>query len=130
MLRFEILTLFPEVFTSFLEASLIKKGIERKQLNIDLVNFRKNGIESSIVKKWLALLGWETLIHRRSTSWKSLAENVKIGMDDDKAISVILKKPTLIKRPVAEFGEIVLIGFKPMIYEEHFSNFEQRKNYE
>ena len=44
MLRIEVLTLFPEVFNSFMEASLIKKGIERKQLSINLVNFRKNGI--------------------------------------------------------------------------------------
>ena len=44
MLRIEVLTLFPEVFKSFMEASLIKKGIERKQLSINLVNFRKNGI--------------------------------------------------------------------------------------
>ncbi len=87
-------------------------------------DFRKDGIEYSKVKKWVTLLGWETLINRRSTSWKSLETDARIGMDCDKAIDVILKKPTLIKRPVAESDEILLIGFKPMIYEEHFSNSE------
>ena len=30
MLRFEVLTLFPDIFTSFLEESLIKRAIEKK----------------------------------------------------------------------------------------------------
>ena len=44
MLHFEILTLFPEIFSSFLNGSLIKRGIENKLLNIKLVNFRMNGV--------------------------------------------------------------------------------------
>ena len=44
MLQFEVLTLFPEFFYSFMEASLIKKGIERKKISISLINFRKNGV--------------------------------------------------------------------------------------
>ena len=44
MLRFEVLTLFPEIFSSFLEGSLIKRAIEKELLCISLVNFRKNGL--------------------------------------------------------------------------------------
>jgi len=44
MLHFDILTLFPGIFSSFLGESLINKGIERKQLNIRLINFRKHGV--------------------------------------------------------------------------------------
>ncbi len=44
MLRFEILTLFPEIFSSFLEESLIKRAIEKELLSVSLVNFRKNGL--------------------------------------------------------------------------------------
>ena len=43
MLRFEVLTLFPDIFTSFLEESLIKRAIEKQYLNVSLVNFRKHG---------------------------------------------------------------------------------------
>ena len=44
MLRFEILTLFPEIFSSFLEESLIKRAREKRLLSISLANFRKHGI--------------------------------------------------------------------------------------
>tara|TARA_Y100000590_G_C15597220_1_gene968516 strand:- start:553 stop:1239 length:687 start_codon:yes stop_codon:yes gene_type:complete len=44
MLRFEILTLFPEIFSSFLNESLIKRAIGKGLLDVNLVNFRKHGL--------------------------------------------------------------------------------------
>ena len=44
MLRLEVLTLFPEIFSSFLDESLIKRAIEKGLLSVSLVNFRKHGL--------------------------------------------------------------------------------------
>ena len=44
MLRFDVLTLFPEIFSSFLEESLIKLAIAKGLMGVSLVNFRKNGL--------------------------------------------------------------------------------------
>jgi len=44
MLHFEVLTLFPRMFSSFLEESLINRAIKQHKLRISLVNFRKNGL--------------------------------------------------------------------------------------
>ena len=44
MLRFEVLTLFPEMFSSFVDESLIKRAIEKGLLSVSLVNFRKHGL--------------------------------------------------------------------------------------
>ena len=43
MLHFEVLSLFPEIFSSFLEESLINRAIEQRHLQVDLVNFRRHG---------------------------------------------------------------------------------------
>ena len=43
MLHFDVLTLFPKIFSSFLEESLIKKSIEQQYLKVDLVNYRRHG---------------------------------------------------------------------------------------
>ena len=43
MLHFEVLTLFPDIFSSFLEESLINRAIEQHDLQVDLVNYRRNG---------------------------------------------------------------------------------------
>ena len=44
MLRFEVLTLFPDIFSSFIGESLIKRAIEKELLSVSLVNFRKHGL--------------------------------------------------------------------------------------
>ncbi|TGP28746.1 arsenate reductase, partial [bacterium M00.F.Ca.ET.228.01.1.1] len=35
-----------------------------------------------------------------------------------KAKKLMLAKPTMIKRPVLEVGDRILVGFKPEVYEE------------
>lgn len=39
-MQIDILTLFPEMFSGFLEASIIKRAREKKLININLINFR------------------------------------------------------------------------------------------
>ncbi len=43
-MQFEILTLFPEMFSSFLEESLIRQAIEKQLIHINLYNFRQHGL--------------------------------------------------------------------------------------
>ena len=42
-MHIDVLTLFPKIFSSFLEESLIKKSIEQQYLKVDLVNYRRHG---------------------------------------------------------------------------------------
>lgn len=44
MLRFDVLTLFPEIFRSFLGESLIRRAREKQLLQIELTNFREFGL--------------------------------------------------------------------------------------
>ena len=37
-------------------------------------DFRADGLDREMVARWLAELGWETLVNKRSTSWKALDE--------------------------------------------------------
>jgi len=43
-MRFEVLTLFPEIFSSFLGESIINKAIEKELIYVNLYNFREHGI--------------------------------------------------------------------------------------
>lgn len=43
-MRFEVLTLFPEIFASFLGESLLKRAIEAQRVEINLYNFRQHGL--------------------------------------------------------------------------------------
>ena len=57
-------------------------------------------------------VGWELLINKRSTTYRSLSEEEKSNINYD----LILKLPTLIKRPVLIQGEKTIIGFSEQQY--------------
>ena len=44
MLRFDVLTLFPEIFSGFLTESLIGRAIEGNLIEVELINFREYGL--------------------------------------------------------------------------------------
>jgi tRNA (guanine37-N1)-methyltransferase len=42
--QFQVLTVYPDIFSSFLSEGLICRAIENERLKVDLYNFRQNGI--------------------------------------------------------------------------------------
>ena len=61
--------------------------------------------------------GSEKLLNKASTTFRELADKDKQGLDEKKAKALMLAKPTMIKRPVLEVGDRILVGFKADVYE-------------
>ena len=74
-------------------------------------DMRSDGLARQTLAGWIAALGWETVLNRRSTTWRELPETSRAGLDDKKATVLMLKHPTLIKRPVFAAGKELFIGF-------------------
>ncbi|CAN7581726.1 arsenate reductase [Rhizobium sp. LjRoot254] len=83
----------------------------------DFHDYRAEGIDTKVVKAWCDSVGWEKVLNKASTTFKELPDADKAGLDEDKAISLMTREPTMIKRPVLIAGETILNGFKPAIYE-------------
>ena len=76
-------------------------------------DFRVDGLDAGDLARWMDAAGWETLLNRRGTTWRTLPEAEKDGIDAAKAAELILSNPTLIKRPVFDRGgSNVMVGFK------------------
>lgn len=75
-------------------------------------DLREDGIEPALVQRWLAALGPEGLVNRRSTTWRGLspAERER-ALQPDTAARLLMAYPTLIRRPVFEIDDHVLVGF-------------------
>jgi arsenate reductase len=84
-------------------------------------DFRKDGLSATQVDTWLADLGCDTLVNKRSTSWKTLSEEVKTSLNDASASSLVLASPTLIKRPLLDRDGSFSVGFKVADYETLFN---------
>lgn len=79
-------------------------------------DLRADGLPSGRVQRWLAAVGWEVLVNRRSTTWRGLPEPEKDALVDGgagAAATLLERHPTLIKRPVIEAGDKLIVGLAP-----------------
>ncbi|AKD56237.1 ArsC family reductase [Spirosoma radiotolerans] len=84
-------------------------------------DYKKSGIDQETIKRWLMQKPWEELVNRAGTTWKKLPDDDK-PTDAAGAISLMMEKPSVIRRPLIEAdGQIVALGFNVPAYEETFS---------
>ena len=75
-------------------------------------DYRRDGLQAATLERWCRHLPWNALINRRGQSWRALSDAERAAIvDQGSAIEAMLANPTLIKRPVIEIGEHLLIGF-------------------
>ncbi len=84
-------------------------------------DYKKAGIDRTVLATWVKQLGWETLLNRAGTTFRKLPDSDKSNLTAEKAIALMLTQPSLIKRPVLDIGGHRIVGFKPEIYTEAFS---------
>ena len=62
--------------------------------------------------EWSRKAGWETLLNKKSTTWRSLSTGEQQTVVDEKtAVDAMVKHTTLIKRPVVEMNDKIIIGY-------------------
>jgi arsenate reductase len=79
-------------------------------------DYKVAGIDRARLARWAKDVGWEILLNRAGTTFRKLPEADKDGLNEAKAIALMLAQPSMIKRPVLERGGKLLVGFKPEIY--------------
>ena len=95
----------------------VKKAIvylNERDIDYEFVDFRQNPISQQVLKKMVESVGWELLINKRSTTYRSLSEEEKSNINYD----LVLSFPTLIKRPVLIQGENIVVGFNDQQYDK------------
>jgi arsenate reductase (glutaredoxin) len=87
--------------------------LDAKGVSYTFHDYKKSGADPSKLAAWCKAEGWETLLNRAGTTFKKLPEGEKAGLDQAKAIALMLAQPSMIKRPIVEHGNVLLVGFKP-----------------
>jgi arsenate reductase (glutaredoxin) len=80
-------------------------------------DYKKAGVDAARLQRWVKEVGWETLLNKAGTTFKKLPDADKLNIDEDKAIALMTANPSMIKRPVVEGGQKLLVGFKPDVYD-------------
>ncbi|MBC7652550.1 MAG: ArsC family reductase [Deinococcales bacterium] len=103
----------------------VKKAVDWLKKN-DIIytfhDYKKKGISEQKLQEWTIQVGWERLVNKRGTTWKTLDEALQLNINNTAtAIGLMMAKTSVIKRPIIEHGnKIVAVGFDEKEYENVF----------
>lgn len=76
-------------------------------------DFKKAGVPSAALDRWIAAVGWQPLVNRQGSTWRKLGAAARAAVvDAHSARALMLAQPSVIKRPVVEWPDGgVTLGF-------------------
>ncbi len=89
---------------------------EDKQLDYRFHDYRIDGLENPLIKAFTEKLDIDSILNRRSTSWRQLSDDQKADLNTEKVLQLMLENPTLIKRPIVSIDGQLIVGFQPDQY--------------
>ena len=101
----------------------IKKArawLETHGVAYEFHDYKLAGIDEARLRSWVRELGWERLLNRAGTTFRKLPDADKEGLDEDKAVALMLAQPSMIRRPVLDLGDRRLAGFGEDAYRDAF----------
>lgn len=109
--------------------STVKKALDwltENQIDFEFHDYKKLGISKDKIVEWQHKVAWESLINERGTTWRKLTPELQASIVDEAAAAKLMQEHTsLIKRPIIESGDLILLGF---IEEEYEQNFARNKD--
>ena len=81
------------------------KWLDAKGIEYRFHDYRADGIDSATIERWLKHLPLNKVLNSRSTTYRELSETEKAATNDkSKAIKLMMKHNSIIKRPVWDLG--------------------------
>lgn len=98
-----------------------RKWLDEHGIDHEFHDFRKDGLDDTLLSNWETAIGWDALINRRGTTWRKLPEEVRDTISAQSAHDIMLDNPSIIKRPVVEYEGGVSVGFNASEWATRFS---------
>lgn len=87
------------------------KVLEEGAVDFQFIDIRKEADLQNKVPAWMSGAGVDQLLNKRSTTWRGLSAQDQDDALNGKALELLIANPTLIKRPVIETKDGVLVGW-------------------
>ena len=92
--------------------------LESKKLPYEFHDYKQHGVPPGKLKEWAKRAGWEKLANTRGPTWRKIPDAQKAGLTEARALALLERFPSAIKRPVLEAGPKLLVGFDPSDYSQ------------
>ncbi|GMV28750.1 MAG: hypothetical protein AMXMBFR59_08750 [Rhodanobacteraceae bacterium] len=100
-----------------------RNWLQRHAIAHEFVDYREHRVPAETLKSWaLALGGWEKLVNRSSTTWRSLPDARRTPESTPEWTLLIKEHPAIVRRPVlvTEDGT-VSVGFSDKLFAQRFA---------
>jgi len=98
----------------------VKKALnwlDNKGIAYEFHDYKKSGISLEDLTRWEKQLGWQSLLNKKGTTWRACSpEEQQSVVDSKSALTLMSDKTSLIKRPLIESQNELLIGFNEQEY--------------
>ena len=91
--------------------------LEAKRIAYQFHDYKKDGVPPGKLKEWAKRAGWEKLANTRGPTWRKIPDAEKAGLNELRAIALLERNPSAIRRPIIESGAKLLVGFDPAEFE-------------
>lgn len=101
--------------------STVKKArvwLEQHGIAYQFHDVRADGLTLEQLQDFTARVDSQSLLNRSSTSWRQLTPEQKTDVTLEKAVQLLQDYPTLLKRPVLDTGERLIVGFRIEDYQQ------------
>jgi Spx/MgsR family transcriptional regulator len=101
-----------------------RNWLDRFGVAYTFVDYRANPIPAATLKEWSKQLGgWEKLVNKSSTTWRTLLPQRKNPQSDPEWTLLLKEHPALIRRPVVVLDNgAVSVGFSDNVFKKLFGN--------
>jgi len=94
--------------------------LKKNKISYQFHDYKKSGIDKITLEKWCKKVGWEIVLNKKSSTWRSLPPNVQEKISNlEQAIKIMMENSSIIKRPVIENGNNLLIGYDEKEFIKH-----------
>ncbi|AWW72954.1 ArsC family reductase [Erythrobacter sp. KY5] len=90
-----------------------RKWLEANGHEYTFHDYKKEGADADKLASWIEAKGVDTVLNKRGTTYRKLTDAEKAAAaDSHEAVALLVQHPSMIKRPVVEHSNTILVGFK------------------
>lgn len=98
-----------------------KLWLQQNNISFDFHDYKKQGADENILKDAIDTFGIDAVLNKRGTTYRKLTDEVKASINEQTVIQVLAEYPSMIKRPILQHKNTLIVGFKDSQYQEFFS---------
>lgn len=105
-----------------------REWLSENEIPFIFQDLKKNPPSVEQLKAWLERTPKHDLLNRKSSTWRNLDPNTQaLAQDKNNWPQLLANFPTLIKRPVLEAPDFLLLGFEEAQYKQYFPHHASEK---